>query len=159
MKKIISLSLICCMLICSLSAFATAENIVIDGENAVIPSDMGKIVEMNDRTYVPIRFVMEYLGCVVNYQETTQTQNGKSQVLRTATITDPKTKISYFTTANDNKIFILGSQASTVNMDTPVFINEDEGRMYIPIRFLAQALGYTVGWNEETQTVSLTSAE
>ena len=159
MKKFISLTLICCMLICSFSAFAAAENIVIDGENAVIPSEMGKIVEMNDRTYVPIRFVMEYLGCVVNYQETTQTQNGKSQLPRTATITDPKTKISYFTTANDNKIFILGSQASTVNMDTPVFINEEESRMYVPIRFLAQALGYTVDWNEDAQTVSLTSAE
>ncbi len=159
MKKFISLTLICCMLICSFSAFAAAENIVIDGENAVIPSEMGKIVEMNDRTYVPIRFVMEYLGCVVNYQETTQTQDGNSKVLCTATITDPKTKISYFTTADDNKIFILGTQASTVNMDTPVFINEEEGRMYVPIRFLAQALGYTVDWNEDAQTVSLTSAE
>ena len=159
MKKFLIITLICSMLICSFSAFATAENIIINGKTATIPSDMGRICEMNDRTYVPIRFVMEYLGCVVNYQETKHSQNDKTQLSRTVTITDPKTNISYFMTVGDNKIFIISDQISTVQMDTTVFVNDDEGRMYVPIRFLAQALGYSVDWDEETQTVSLTSAK
>lgn len=40
-------------------------------------------------------------------------------------------------------------------MDTNVFIDDSEGRMYIPIRFFAQAMGYTVGWDEATETVRL----
>ena len=44
-------------------------------------------------------------------------------------------------------------------MDTAAFIDEEEGRTYVPVRFLAEAMGYTVGWDEATQTVSLDKAE
>lgn len=158
-KRLLTLTVICSMLLCSISAFATAESITINNEAASIPSDMGKICEMNDRTYVPIRFVMEYLGCVVNYQETKQSQDNVSVTQRTATVTNPKTNLSYFMTVGDDKIYIISDVISSVQMDTPIFVNDDEGRMYVPIRFLAQALGYTVDWDEESQTVSLKSAE
>ena len=61
MKKIVLLTVICCMLVCSLSAFATAENIIIDGQNITIPAEMGKVIEKDDRTFVPVRFVAEFL--------------------------------------------------------------------------------------------------
>lgn len=156
MKKFISLAIVCCILLCSFSAFATAESIIINGETVSIPADMGRIREMDDRTFVPIRFVVEYLGCVVNYQETVYTEDGVDTLRRTATITDPSTGISYFVTAGDNKFFTLTmTGASVITMDTNAFIDDDEGRMYIPVRFLAEALGYTVDWDEETQTVIL----
>ena len=40
-------------------------------------------------------------------------------------------------------------------MDTAAFIDATEGRTYVPIRYLAEALGYNVGWDETTQTVTL----
>lgn len=160
MKKLFVLMLSCCMLVSTASVYAAAENIVIDNEVVTIPEDMGRICEKDDRTFVPIRFLTEYLGCVVNYQETVHTRENSEYVTRTATITNPATDISYFITEGDNKLYTLfPSTASVTEMDTNTFINEDEGRMYIPIRFLAEALNYTVGWDEETQTVSLTAAE
>lgn len=160
MKKLFGLALSCCMLVSSLSVFAAAENIVIDNEVVTIPADMGSICEKDDRTFVPVRFLSEYLGCVVNYQETTHSQGDSEYVTRTATITNPATEISYFITEGDNKLYTLfPTTASITEMDTDAFINEDEGRMYIPIRFFAEALNYTVGWDEDTQTVSLIAAE
>ncbi len=147
MKKFLSLAVVCCMLMCSMSAFAVAENIIIDGETITIPAEMGKVVEKDDRTFVPVRFVTEYLGCVVNYQDEQQS----------ATITNPATGISYFMLAGDNRLFVLPGNG--IVMDTTVFINNEEGRMYVPVRFLAEALGYTVDWEEATQTVTLTSIQ
>lgn len=151
MKKFLLAALTCCMLISSASVYATAENIIIDGETVTIPADMGKVCENDDRTFVPIRFVTEYLGCIVNYQEAQQS----------ATITNPASGTSYFLMAGDDKIYVLPSSGSApiVMMDTTSFINNEEGRMYVPVRFLAEALGYTVDWDEATQTVILASAQ
>ncbi len=150
MKKIIVMTVVCCILMCSLSAFAVAENIIIDGETLTIPADMGKVCEKDDRTFVPLRFIAEYLGCYINY---TDYQQG-------AAITNPNTHISYYIMADTNNILIInGDTASSIVMDTKTFINNDEGRMYVPVRYLANAFGYDVDWDEATQTVVLTSAE
>ncbi len=159
MKKFISLMIVACFLLCSLSVFAVAETIVINGEVVTIPADMGTVCEKDDRTFVPIRFVSEYLGCTVNYQETTHTTNGVAKVEATATITNADKTLSYFVTVGDNMLYTIGSSINVTEMDTEVFINEDEDRMYVPVRFFAEALGYTVGWDEATQTVSLDKAE
>ncbi len=147
MKKIVLLTVICCMLVCSLSAFATAENIIINGENITIPEDMGKVVEKDDRTFVPIRFVAEYLGCTVDYKESPER----------AIIFDPATSVSYLIMPDDNKIFVLPNfgNGTMITMDTNVFVNNEESRMYIPVRFFAQAIGYDVEWDEATLTVSM----
>ena len=158
MKKIISLTIVACILLCSLSVFAVAEKIVINGEVINIPSDMGTVCEKDDRTFVPIRFVSEYLGCTVNYQETTHTSDSKSEVKATATITNADKSLSYFVTVGDNLLYTIGSSINIIEMDTKVFVNNDEGRMYVPVRFFAEALGYTVGWDEATQTVTLDKA-
>ncbi len=158
MKKLISLMIVACVLMCSLNAFAVAETIVINGEVVTIPSDMGTVCEKDDRTFVPIRFVSEYLGCTVNYQETNHTNDGKSEVKATATITNADKSLSYFVTVGDNKLYTIGSTINITEMDTEVFVNNEEGRMYIPVRFFAEAMGYTVGWDEATQTVTLDKA-
>lgn len=147
MKKFLLITLVCCLIVTPLSAFAVAENIIIDGETITIPAEMGKVCEVDDRTFVPVRFVTEYLGCTVVYQEEQQS----------ATITDPKSEIYYFMMAGDDRLFVL--PGAVVLMDTKVFINNEEGRMYVPVRFLAEALGYTVDWDDATQTVTLTSAK
>ena len=150
MKKFIVMTLLCCLLMSSVIAFAAAENIIIDGTTVTIPAEMGKICEKDDRTFVPVRFVMEYLNCYVNYTDYQQS----------ATITNPETGISYFMMANSNELFELSTfSGRAIVMDTKVFINNDEARMYVPVRFLAEAIGYKVDWDEATQTVTLTSAQ
>ena len=43
-----------------------------------------------------------------------------------------------------------------IQMDTTPILNNQEGRTYVPIRFIAEAMKYQVGWDEATQTVTLT---
>ena len=146
MKKLISILVVCLIVFSSLSVFAAAESIIINGQEAVIPSDMGSIKEMDDRTFVPVRFVMENLGCNVEYLEED----------RTAVISS--IACTYIIQEGNNTLFVLPDQyteTQNIVMDTAAFIDEAESRMYVPIRFLAEAIGYDVGWNEETQTVTL----
>ena len=142
------------MLLCvTSSAFAAATSIIIDGQVAEIPAEMGSIKEADNRTFVPIRFVMENLGCTVEYDDS----------LKLATITSDD--YAYLIQEGNDSLFMIPFRidsskafvdAKVIQMDTAAFIDNDESRMYIPIRFLAEAIGYTVGWDEATQTVSLT---
>ena len=72
---------------------------------------------------------------------------------------------SYLIQEGNPTLFILQdqyTQTQNLQMDTSAYIEETEidgqtyGRMYVPIRFLAEAIGYNVGWDETTQTVTLT---
>ena len=152
-KSIISALTAGVLLLSGTSAFAAAENIIINGQTAQIPADMGSIKEMDDRTFVPIRFIMENLGCQVDFIDDT-----KMAVISSISCT-------YLIQEGNQTLFVLPDQyekTENISMDTAAFIEEVEldgqtyGRMYVPIRFLAQAIGYEVGWDEGTQTVTLT---
>lgn len=150
MKKMItSILLICALLLPCANTFAVAQMITLDGNTLEIPAEMGRVQEKDDRTFVPIRFVMEYFGCTVNYNE----------LQESATITD-KNKTSYLVLNGSNQLFVLPDFAAPTmyNMDTNTFIDETDERMYVPIRFLAEAMKFTVDWDEATETVSITSA-
>ncbi len=145
-KRLIAFLLAMVITVSGISALAAAESIIIDGENAEIPADMGSIKEMDDRTFVPIRFVMEYLGCHVDYDDSNHAATVSSDVC------------AYIIQEDNPELFIVpftGEDSSSIVMDTTPFIDLTESRMYIPIRFLAEAIGYNVGWDEKTQTVTL----
>lgn len=149
MKKWIATLLLISTLAASSVCFAAAENIVINDENVTIPAEMGTVREYDDRTFVPVRFVTEYLGCQVNYSETDIS----------ATITDTK-GISYLITSGQPELYVLPNlgDGKLIKMDVLPFVDDNEGRMYIPVRFLAEAMNYTVDWDEATQTVILNAA-
>ena len=90
-KKLLMITIAASMLLSSVSAFAAAERIVMNGNEVEIPTEMGQIREIDDRTFVPIRFIMEYLNCTVNYQETnyvTEREGVKTEEVRsTVTMT------------------------------------------------------------------------
>ena len=157
-KKLLALLLTCGLACTATTAFATAEQIIINGEIAEIPAEMGSIKERDDRTFVPIRFVMEYLKYNVDYTSTTV--NGVAQ--ESVTVTD-NNNTSYLMLRDSKQLYVLpgigGGVGGPINMDTAAFIDDTEDRFYIPIRFLAEAIGYNVGWDEATQTVTLNKAE
>lgn len=95
----------------------------------------------NSRTFVPIRLVGESFGADVNYDAATKTVG----VLLGATSFE----------------FVIGQKAVKVNgdaflMDAAAYISK-AGRTLIPIRFVSEKSGLTVGWNGTTRTVSVTS--
>lgn len=145
-KRLIAFLLASLLTVSGISALAAAESIIIDGEKAEIPANMGSIKEMDDRTFVPIRFVMEYLGCHVDYDDSNHAATVSSDTC------------AYIIQEDNHELFIVpftGEDSSAILMDTTPFIDLTESRMYIPIRFLAEAIGYNVGWDEKTQTVTL----
>lgn len=143
-KFIFALLMIAAISVASLNSFAAANVIKINGETAQIPQGFGEILETDNRTFVPLRFISEFLKNEVWFDDAS----------KTAGVASPSTILLV---QNGNNILYVVSaltgETVPVIMDTAAFIKD--GRTYIPIRFLAEALGYTVGWDEATQTVTL----
>ena len=134
----------------SVTVSSAANVIKIDGASAEIPDGMGQIREKDARTFVPLRFVSEFLGNDVWYMDN----------IKTAGVNSPDSVI-YVQDGNNilYKISKTTSETTEILMDTSAYIDNSEGRMYLPIRFLAESLDYTVGWDESTQTVTLDMSE
>ena len=101
-------------------------------------NDVAPVIK-NERTMLPARFVAEALGAKVDW-------DGEA---KTVTITKDKTVIVI--TIDSDKATVNGKE---VKLDSPAFI--ENSRTYTPIRFIAEALGATVEWNEKTEEVTIT---
>ena len=127
------------------------------GENHYLVGDKRQTMDAttfieNGRTYVPIRFMGEALGAHVDW-------NGP---YRLVTLTKGD-KIVYLV-VGVNKILVINksdkllddlnqffSRASDIDV-APIARND---RTYLPARFVAEALGYQVGWDASTGTVTI----
>jgi len=95
-----------------------------------------KPVLKEGRTLVPLRKIFEELGMTVEWDDPTQT----------VTATKPGTII----------VLPIGSTEPTVNGNVvPIDVPGEliEGRTLVPVRFVAEATGATVGWDDPSQTV------
>ena len=94
-------------------------------------------VEQGGRVFVPLRGIFEQLGATVVYQNGTINATGDGR----------------------NVSLHIGSTDATVNgqpqtLDSPPFV--EGSRTLVPLRFVAQALGANVDWNNNTSTVTIT---
>ncbi len=146
LKALLALLSALTLVFSSVQSFAAANVIKIDGTEAVIPNGMGEIRERDDRTFVPLRFVLEFLKYTVWYDDASKTAYVSS---------DEK----LICVQNGNSVLFSVSkstgESTSMQMDTAAYIDEAEGRTYLPIRFLAEAMNYTVGWDEASKTVTL----
>lgn len=100
--------------------------------------DTAPIIQ-NGRTLLPLRAVVEGLGGSVAWEDET----------RTAVFAKGDKVI--FMTIGSNTAFV---NTTEYTMDVePVIIN---GRTMLPIRFVAENLGFQVEWEETTQTITVT---
>ncbi len=108
----------------------TGNNIEVkaDGEKVKF-TDANPFIGENNRTQMPIRVLGETLGFEVNWDDTT----------KTATLSTSGTLITV--KIGESKILKNGE---TIQMDTVAKIIND--RTYIPLRAIAEAVGYTVKW-------------
>ena len=102
------------------------------------------IINNNDRTLVPIRFVAESLGAAV-YWDADLRQITIEMAERTVVMTIGS---SYYTVNGEQKV-----------MDTAPAIVEAWGRTMVPIRFVAEALGMAVEWDAVNRLVLITPAD
>lgn len=148
MKKLTAIILTICVVISGLTVFASNTQIIIDGKPATIAEGMGSVVEKDNRTFVPVRFLLEYFAFNVDWDDETQTVLGVN-----------KDGDSFLTQIGNKTLFYFadnGQKKDTIEMDVAPFLNNKEARTYVPLRFIAEAIGYDVGWDGETETVTIT---
>lgn len=95
-------------------------------------------VMQNDRLLIPIRTVLETMGAVVDWNQEKQ----EIAISRK----DYEVKL----TIQSNVAFINGQE---IPIDVPAALYKD--RTYIPLRFVGEAFGGTVDWNEQSQTATI----
>lgn len=150
MKKLFSLILAFTMILClTPSTFASVsgtENrdfkVRVNGYIVDFP-DAQPYIDSNSRTLVPVRFVAEQLGAKVDWNQETMT----------ATI--EKNGISVDVTINSPELRVTQDKETTtsVKMDTAAVIKDN--RTYVPIRFVAEALGAYVDYSDYWRTVGI----
>lgn len=120
---------------------ATGPDVRVKGELVDFP-DGQPYVDANSRTMIPVRFVTEALGAKVSW-------DGPNQ---TAVIEKDGTTVKIKIGSTDLTV-IKSGKTSTVKMDTAAVVKD--GRTYVPIRFVAEALGAEVDYSGTYYTVGI----
>ena len=101
--------------------------------------DVAPFIETHsNRTLVPVRFVVEFLGGKVLWEQNTRTvtivANGKTVKL----------------TIGSNVAYVNGKPFA---LDQPPIITHN--RTFVPLRFVVEALGFKVIWNGKDRTITI----
>lgn len=140
-KFLIPLALILALIILPLGAFASDQSgIKVKINDQALYFDVNPIID-NGRTLVPLRGIFESMGADVQWEAQTQT------VLATRGGTQVRLQI--------------GSENAYVNdqeiaLDTPAKIVN--GSTLVPVRFISESFGATVGWDSKTSSVLIQDA-
>lgn len=147
MKHYLSLFLVIALLIGCVQPAAfgamdnTAQNairVLVNGSE--LQADTSPI-KVDDRVMVPFRSIFEALGASVSFDAETGTATGEKD----------GTTVS----------LQVGSSTALINgqsceIDAPPI--EQDGRILVPLRFISEALGAQVAWDEDSQTASVSYA-
>ena len=100
----------------------------------------------NGRTFVPLRAVMEAMDAQVDYERATDT------------VKIQRGGVDLSMVLGDNKAVIQeNGQTRTMEMDVVPYVKND--RTYVPVRFVAEAFGCNVGWDQSTKTVIIVDVD
>ena len=98
---------------------------------------------INGRTMVPLRKIFESLGAIVTWE-------GAEQRIQAVT-----SDCHIIATVGNNVLTVSKEDVEKIELDVaPQVI---DGRTLVPARFIAEALGAKVEWDESTQTVNIYS--
>lgn len=94
----------------------------------------------NGRTFLPFRAVLEAIGAEVGYDAQTSTVSAKRDGVDLSMVLGQNTAA-----------VVEDGQTRTVEMDVTPYVKN--GRTYVPVRFVAESFGCSVGWDSNTKTV------
>lgn len=127
------------------SADPNAVNITVNG-TYVTYTDARPFIDKNKRTLCPLRAVGDALGMSVIWEdENRQAIFQNDSVVVVFTIGSNTYKVMKKST--DGTV----TDPETMTMDTAAILKDS--RTYAPVRYLAEAAGYKVDWNNSTRTV------
>lgn len=139
MKKFTLVSAVVLVMIALFSVFIVSGEmplrIVVNGDRLYFP-DAQPFIDSNGRTQTPARFIGEELGATVTWDGTAQ---------KATFVKDSKKLILYI----GKKEYELDGKV--LQMDTAALLQE--GRTFVPARYVAEAFGATVRWDSAVRTV------
>lgn len=143
MKKLVALTLASACVFSTVAIAASNEpSVYLDGEKMTF--DVNPFIE-NDRTLVPFRAIFEAVGAEVEWDAETRTviaardKNGETTVI---------------TLQIDSTAFVNSEEKT---LDVPAKIVGD--RTFVPLRFVIEALGEKVEWDNANYSVVITTAQ
>ena len=138
LKKILCI-ILCLLFLSSLVVFAEEKEVILVMNGKKIKTDVPPVI-VNSRTLIPVRALFENINAKVQWNEK-----------------ERKVTIDYST----KKIILkIDSKTATINgvnktLDVAATIIDD--RTMIPVRFVSENLGFVVGWDDATKTVTVTT--
>lgn len=117
-------------------------NVMVNGKYVKFPDAVPELTE--GRTMVPFRAIFETLGAEISYD------GGKIH----ATLGDTALDL---TIGSDTMTKTSEGKTGTVKMDCAPYIKN--GRTYVPVRFISEALGYDVQWDSYYQSAVITDLD
>ncbi|MDD4495808.1 MAG: copper amine oxidase N-terminal domain-containing protein [Eubacteriales bacterium] len=151
-KRVLTMGLACAVAF-SMSVSAFAESKIFVDLQKVATDTPPQIV--NDRTMVPVRAITEMIGYDVNWvADKQQVEVWEPSRQQPTIIMIIGNKTAYYEKYDEE----LGERVSyEATLDSPpVLINE---RTFVPLRFISEAVGYTVDYNVDSADVYLFSPE
>jgi len=130
----------------SVTAFAlgsSTNGITMTLNGKIITSDVPPFIE-SGRTMVPVRFIGDAFDAEANW-------DSETGIVTVNTTGGAILKLEH---GDKNILITRGVEVIVVQMDVTTIIRD--GRTFVPARFIAEALGITVGWDSQTKTVSFT---
>lgn len=122
--------------------YASDDNVkVYINEKIVSFPDAEPYIDFNGRTQVPIRFISEALNAKVEWDG----ENRTVKIMRDGIVVQ--------LTIDQDKYYINGKSET---MDTRTFIKD--GRTFVPLRFVSEALGAQVDWDAKSRNVYITKS-
>lgn len=141
MKKAVRTLILTVLALCVTQAAALAADSVsvqLNGEDIAFTYAEPRIVD--GRTFLPVRAVFEEMGAEVSYDNGVVTARRDGRTV-TMTIGSAEAVVSE------------NGETTPLTMDVAPFIDPALGSTYVPVRFAAEALGSSVGWDADTRTV------
>jgi len=137
----------------SLTVESTAADkitVVVDGKTVRFP-DAPAFVDGNSRTQIPVRYVGEAMGMLVEWDSAARRATFSMEINGSARHVD-------FYIGSD--VFYVKDAPANIpeskTMNTTAFVRDS--RTYVPVRYLAEAFGATVQWDSGTRTVFIESS-
>jgi inhibitor of cysteine peptidase len=146
MKKIVTFTILTCMLLSifimpqyqiQADSISSVISIYIDGQKIAL--DTKPIID-NNRTLVPLRGVFEKLGATVDWNKETSQAIVKNKTIEV--LIEP-----------NNQAVLVNGQVQFLDTTSRI----QDGRILVPIRFVAETLGYKVTWNATNYRIDIST--
>ncbi len=139
-KKIFIVIILCFIFFVAPAAALGAVNYDVANMYEVFFPDQKILLDENNRTLVPVRFVIEQLGAEVSWD------SAKNQVTVAY-----KEEFIYITAGSDQAVRITNGKSREYSMGTTAILVN--GRIMVPLRFLSGVMGFHIVWEERIGAV------